>query len=129
MTNKTKDMPQRISTKKSDFCCIFGRSSIDYDSLKEEKNRRDHNYSLESAVYLLERWILPVESPPLITSDSIIKNGEIRHQHMTVDDERNIVFFVTTMRAEEIIRVISLRRASEGERSTFIKITGYSKID
>lgn len=117
----------KLGINETDFRLVFGSSQIDYDHTKEEKNRKKHGYSLESAVYLLERWLLPVPSHPFITSDPITINGELRHQHMGVDDENNIVFIVSTMRANETVRVISFRCASEKERNVFITHTGYNK--
>lgn len=121
------DFAKRLGIKDTDFRLIFGHSKIDYDPEKEENNRKKHGYSLESAVYLLERWILPIESPPFITSDPIENDGEIRHQHMGLDDAGNVVFIVTTMRPDETVRVISFRRASEEEREAYYSVTGYNK--
>ena len=81
----------------TDFRVVIGNTSIDYDGTKEEINRRKHGYSLESAAYLLRRLVLPIPSPFFITTDPFEENGEIRHNHMTLDDEGNIVFFATTM--------------------------------
>lgn len=123
------DFAKRLGIKDTDFRLIFGRSKIDYDPEKEESNRKKHGYSLESAVYLLERWILPIELPPFITSDPIEKekDGEIRYQPMGLDDAGNVVFIVTTMRPDETVRVISFRRASEEEREVYYSVTGYNK--
>ena len=121
------DIPKRLGIKDTDFRLVIGRSKIDYDPEKEEINRKKHGYSLESAVYLLERWLLPIESPPFITSDPIEKNGEIRHQHMGLDDEDNVVFMVTTMRPDEIVRIVSFRCASEEERKVYYSVTGHKK--
>lgn len=117
----------KLGIKETDFRLVIGRSHINYDHSREEKNRKKHGYSLESAIYLLERWLLPIPSTPFITSDSINTNGEIRHQHIGIDDENNIVFIVTTMRPDEAVRVISFRRASESERNIFTAHTGYDK--
>ena len=105
----------------TDFRVVIGNTSIDYDGTKEEINRRKHGYSLESAAYLLRRLVLPIPSPFFITTDPFEENGEIRHNHMTLDDEGNIVFFATTMRPGETVRVISLRRASTDERRQYIE--------
>ena len=107
-----------------DFRLVFGSSKIDYDHNKEARNRKDHEYSLESAVYLLEHLMLPINPRPFITRDASTTE-ERRHEHMTIDDSGHIVFMVTTMRAKETIRVISLRRAHENEREVFIYYTGY----
>jgi uncharacterized DUF497 family protein len=103
----------------TDFRLIIGRSKIDYDWDKEEENRRKHGYSLESAVHLLEGMLLPLGRPEVATSDPIDCGGEIRHQHLTVDDSGKVVFFVTTMRRDETVRVISLRRASDQEEEIY----------
>jgi len=121
------DIPNKFGIKKTDFRGVFGRTKIDFDPDKEEINRKKHQYSLLSAVDLLERWILPIASTPFITSDPIEINNEIRHQHIGVDDSGNVVFIVTTMREDETVRVISFRRAHEDERELFKSLTGYNK--
>ena len=103
----------------TDFRLIIGRSKIDYDRTKEKANRKKHGFSLESAVHFLEGMLLPLGRPPVVTSDPVDCNGEIRHQHMTVDTSGEVVFFVTTMRADETVRVISFRRASAEEEAIY----------
>ena len=121
------DIPKKLGIRDSDFRGVIGSTQIDYDLDKEDSNRKKHGYSLASAADLLWRWILPIASTPFITSDPIDVNGEIRHQHIGVDDSGNIVFMVTTMREDETVRVISFRRASKEERNLFIQGTGYNK--
>ena len=123
------DIQKKLGIKQTDFRVVFGGTRIDFDPDKEDYNRKEHKYSLQSAVDLLERWILPIPSTPFITSDPIERNGEIRYQHIGVDDSGNIVFIVTTMRAEETVRVISFRRAHENERELFESSTGYNKAN
>jgi uncharacterized DUF497 family protein len=101
------------------FHLIIGRSKIDYDRDKEEENRKKHGYSLESAVHFLEGMILPLGRPLVATSAPIDCQGEIRRQHMTLDDSGKVVFFVTTMRQDETVRIISLRRASTYEEEFY----------
>lgn len=111
-----------------DFHLVIGRTRVDYDPTKEDVNRRCHEYSLESAVHFFTRLLLPIPQPPFVTSDaSTVK--ERRHQHMTVDDQGKIVFFVTTMRADETVRVISLRRAHPSERQLFTTLTGFKEAN
>jgi uncharacterized DUF497 family protein len=116
-----------LSIRNYDFRLIVGRTKVDYDRDKEDENRKKHGYSLESAVYLLERDILPINSKPFITSDPFKEGGEVRHIHMGVDDNGYVVFMATTMRPDETVRVISFRRASEKEREIFHKYTGYNE--
>lgn len=118
---------EKLGVNETDFRLILGSRKIDYDLNKEDENRKKHGYSLESAVYLLEKWLLPIPSTPFIISDPINVNGEIRHQHMGLDDENKIVFIVSTMRENEKIRVISFRKASKEEENTFTMHTGYNK--
>ena len=123
-----KDIPKKLGIKATDFRLVFGTSRIDYDPNKETINREKHGYSLESAVYLLERCLLPISAnPKFITSEPFTEGGEIRHQHMGVDDAGNVVFMVTTMRPDETVRVISFRRANIEERELFRSLTSYSK--
>ncbi|WP_431067483.1 BrnT family toxin [Methylotuvimicrobium sp.] len=123
------DIPEKLGINETDFRLVFGYSKIDYDLEKDESNRKKHGYSLESAVYILQNWLLPIQSHPFITSDPIIKGDEIRHQHIGVDDENNVVFIVTTMRTDETVRVISFRRASKEERQIFADHSGYNNAN
>lgn len=107
---------------KTDFRLIIGRTGIDYDRNKEEINRKRHGYSLESAVYIFERALLPIGAPIMFTSDPIERNGEIRHNHLAIDDQKNVVFIVTTMRPNEIVRVISFRRANHKETKLYTSL-------
>lgn len=118
----------KLGISDDEFRQVFGRTRIDYDPNKEESNRRKHGYSLESAVHLLERLMLPVGEPlPHAISDSFMENDEVRHMHMSVDDAGKIVLMVTTMRQDETVRVISFRRAKESERKQFCELTGYAE--
>jgi uncharacterized DUF497 family protein len=121
------DVTEKLGIRETDFRLIFGRSKVDYDHNKELINRKKHGYSLESAVHLLTRWLLPISSLPFITSDPFEKKGEIRHKHMGVDDSGNVVLMVTTMREDETVRVISFRIASQEEQQIFYSLTGYNK--
>jgi uncharacterized DUF497 family protein len=108
---------------KTDFRVVIGSTCIDYDPNKEQINRENHHYSLESAVYLLQRLALPIPSPLFMTTGPFEEKGEIRHNHMTLDDNGHVLFFVTTMRPGETVRVISLRRASDAEESLYVMST------
>ena len=112
----------------TDFRLIIGRSRIDYDFDKEEENRKKHEYSLESAVHFLEGMLLPLGRPLVATSDPIDCCGEIRYQHMTLDDSGKVVFFVTTMRQDETVRVISLRRASTQEEEIYRQACRHGEV-
>ncbi len=119
------DYPKRLGIPDYEFRLIFGKTKIDYDVNKEMTNRQKHDYSLESAVHLLEKVLLPINTTPFLSSDAFKANGEVRHMHMGVDHEGQVLFMVTTMRADETVRVISVRRASEEERLQFEHLTGY----
>lgn len=107
---------------------VIGRTRIDYDVDKESINREKHGYSLESAVQLLERILFPLGGPPpCMTCGGFIKHEEVRHKHMGVDDSGKVVVLVTTMRPDEIVRVISFRRASNDERDKFYEVTGFKE--
>lgn len=109
----------------TDFRVVIGSTKIDFDPNKEDANREKHKYSLSSAVHFLERLILPIAQPPYLTREANDASGEVRHEHMTVDSDGHVVFFVTTMRSNETVRVISLRKASPEERAVFSHITGF----
>jgi len=122
------DVPQRLGIPTHEFRVVFGGTTVDYDLDKEDINRKKHGYSLQSAVHLLERYVFPFgDAPPHVVSDAFIENGEIRHMHMSADDNGKVVYMVTTMRPKETVRVISFRRASEAERQTFRELTGYTE--
>lgn len=113
-------IPAKLGIPDSEFRLVIGSSQIGYDPDKESKNREKHGYSLESAVHLLERILLPSGSqPPHIFRDASAPRGKVRHNHMSIDDSGNVVFMVTTMRPDETVRIISFRRASEEERKLY----------
>ncbi|HUW37673.1 MAG TPA: BrnT family toxin [Rhodocyclaceae bacterium] len=114
--------------KTEDFRLVIGSTKIDYDREKDDANRTKHHYSLESAVHFFTRLLLPSHQPPFLTHDASTAD-ERRHEHMTVDDQGNIVFLVTTMRSEETIRIISLRRANSKEREVFTALSGFQELD
>lgn len=120
------DIPAKLGIPNYEFRLVFGSTKLDYDPRKEDTNRKKHRYSLESAVYLLERLLLPLENPkPHAVSDAFIENGEVRHMHLSVDDGGCIVLMVTTMRPDETVRIISFRKADSNERDTFRQLTGF----
>lgn len=121
------DIPKKLGIKETDFRLVIGGSQIDYDASKEAANLKTHGRSLKEALPILENFILPVNRRPFITHDPTERSGEIRHQHMGLDQQGNIVFFVTTMRPDETVRVISFRRASRKERRVFAELTGYKE--
>jgi|SRR5208282_5244047 len=121
-----KNIPEKLGIPDHEFRVIFGGTTVDYDLNKEDTNRKKHNYSLLSAVHLLERLLLPIGSTvPYLVSDAFLENGEVRHMHMSIDDNGKVVLMVTTMRLNETVRVISIRRASEQERGKFKELTDY----
>jgi uncharacterized DUF497 family protein len=122
-----EEFTKNLGISNHDFRLIIGRTKIDYDETKEHINREKHGYSLLSAVHLLEKQLLLQDTRYFKTSEPFKENDEVRHMHMGLDDSRNIVLMVTTMRPGETVRVISFRRASDKERETFIKMTGYNK--
>jgi uncharacterized DUF497 family protein len=105
----------------TDFRLIIGSTGIEYDPTKEEANKRKHGYSLERATSIFERYMLPLGSLALFINEPIERNGEIRHNHLTLY-ERKVVFIVTTMRPGEKVRVISFRRASTKEIKIYIEL-------
>lgn len=113
------DIPEKFGIPAHEFRVVFGGTKIDYDLDKEKENRKNHGYSLESAVHILKRLVFPSLSPRPHFYIDVSRKGEIRHKHLTVDDSDNVVVMVTTMRPEETVRVISFRRASEDERKEF----------
>lgn len=120
------EIPRKMGIPDWEFRVVIGRTKIDYDLDKEYSNREKHGYSLESTVLLLERMVFPFGEPlPRMTSDGFMEEGEVRHMHTSVDDSGKVVLMVTTMRADETVRIISFRRASEEERQQFYQHTGF----
>lgn len=121
-------IPAKLGIPEHEFRIVLGGTKVDYDPNKEEANRTKHGYSLESAVYFLEGLLLPTSTPrPHAVSDAFLENNEARHMHMLVDDSGNVVLMVTTMRPDETVRVISLRKAHPDEREEFHRLTGYAQ--
>lgn len=119
-------IPSKLGIPDWEFRVVIGSTKVDYDPSKEELNRKKHNYSLESAVEQLEHLILPVGKPrPYMVSDGFQEGGEVRHMHMGIDDTGKVVLFITTMRQNETVRIISYRRASSEDRELFFQHTGY----
>ena len=116
-----------IPWEPEDFRVVIGGSAIDYDPDKEDENRAKHKYSLASAVDIFEKLLLPVPSAPICTRNASTQ-PEQRHEHLAVDSDGKVVFIVTTMRQDETIRIISLRRASSEERDYFTQATGYTEL-
>lgn len=111
------DISGRLGIPDWEFRVVFGRTNIDYDPDKETINRSKHGFCLESGARHLERLILPIgPSAPHMRDGDFVDGSEVRHTHMGVDDSGKIVFFVTTMRPNETVRLISYRRASPEER-------------
>lgn len=115
---------EKLGIAPHDFRLIFGRTRIDYDPRKDEANRKKHGYSLESAVYLFEACFAVFSRRRIFTSDSFVENGEVRHQHLVEDEDGAVLMVVTTMRHDETVRVISVRRANSSERAFFVKHWG-----
>ncbi len=127
MSDEPLDFSSALGIPEHEFRLVLGRTKIDYDPNKNTRNIEKHTYSLEYAVRLLERLLLPIGVPrPYARCDSFMENGEVRHQHMFVDDNGHVVLMVTTMRDDETVRVISLRPAHEDERARFQELTGWA---
>mgnify|MGYP001313368051 CR=1 FL=1 len=100
------------------FRLVLGTTRVEFDSTKDEVNRRKHKYSLSCAVDIFESALLL--QYPFVTSDTFIEQGELRHMHLA-EYQGRIVLIVTTMRNEETVRVISMRDASDEERQQYLK--------
>ena len=124
------DFPRKLNPHAQDFRLSFGTTRIDHDPANELANRKKHGYSLESAVRLLTKILLPSGTAHQhLFSEVEHYGGEVRHQHLCVDDAGHVVFMVTTMRPDETVRVMSLRRADVDERDSFSRLTGYTEPD
>jgi uncharacterized DUF497 family protein len=113
------EIAAQLGIPEGEFRIVPGRTKIEYDPGKNDKNRSTHKFDLESATHLLSKW---VTSPyQIITSEGYPENDEVRHMHLVQDDDKRILMIVTTKRSGETIRIISLRSASQEEQATFNK--------
>lgn len=108
----------------SEFRLIVGRSTIAFDPAKDVRNLILQRKSLTEAGRILQCELFGTGRAPLITRDAK-SSSEVRHEHMGVGSDGKIVFFVTTMRPDEVVRVISLRRASLKERQIYCLLTQF----
>ena len=115
-----------LGIQEHEFRIILGRTQIQFDPLKEVLNRKKHHYSLQSAANILERYAL-LGRPVLAYRDLSPRSGEYRYEMLSSGDKGNeILFFVVTMRPDELIRIISLRQASEHEKNYYLALTLHS---
>jgi uncharacterized DUF497 family protein len=113
----------RLGIKEHQFRLIIGTTRIDYDQNKEQINRKKHGYSLASAAYLLQRFLLPIPQSPLPRGGPFKRNCEYRYELMALDDDgHTVLFLVVTMRPTEIVRIISCRKACEPETEIYKQI-------
>jgi len=121
-------IPEEIGIPEWEFRLVFAKTKVTFDENKELENRKKHKYSLMSAFHYFEALMLPIKHEPFMTSDSFVENGEVRHMHMGLH-EGSVVVFVTTMREEEVVRVISFRRASNSESEEFFQQIAKIKLN
>lgn len=125
---RAMNTPEQFGIPDYEFRLVFGVTEIDYDPAKEELNRKNHQYSLASALLILKNLVWPTgPKQPHLIKGPFLEKGEVRHMHMSIDDDGKVVLMVTTMRPEETVWVISFRRASPQEREEFRALTGYSE--
>ena len=112
-------IPERFGVPDHAFRVVIGSTKIEFDENKEQKNRSKHGYSLESAKYILESFILHFH-PPLLFRGPEKTGDEFRSEIMSLDDTGKVVlFFVVTMRPNESVRIISLREADDKEAKIY----------
>ncbi|MGD0590115.1 MAG: BrnT family toxin [Bacteroidota bacterium] len=111
---------KQLGVEEHQLRLVLGSTRIEYDPEKENINRQKHGYSLESAAYLLQRRLLPIQQPSMLYKGPTKQNGEHRYEIITLDDDnKTVVYFVITMREDEIVRIISFRKASRREASLY----------
>ncbi len=115
------DIPKRLGIQDSDFRLVLGGSSISYDPAKNDANVVKHGYSFDDAKKIFERLVFPFggKSVPWVIKNSIPINNEMRSNILTKDENGHIVLIALTMRPDETVRIISMRRASKAERAIF----------
>lgn len=94
---------------------VLGTTAIDYDPNKEEQNKSKHGYSLSCAQDVIEQLLL-LQKPAL--HRSYMRGDEERFDMMT-EYQNRIVHITATMRKGDVVRVISMRDASEKERKEY----------
>lgn len=87
---------------------------IEWDDAKNRQNIRKHGFDLADAQ---ELFLGP--APFLVTLDSRIDYGEDRWKGIGMLHEVVVVAIVFTERAQDIVRVISLRKADARERKAY----------
>ena len=122
------DIPKKLNIQETDFRLVIGTTSIDYDPNENEINISNHGYSFDEAIVIFEQILLPISStPPFMVKDSIEVNGERRSNIITIDKQGKVILIALTMRRNETVRIISMRRASKKERDIFAKLLGYNQ--
>jgi uncharacterized DUF497 family protein len=121
------DIPKKLKIQETDFRLVIGSTGIDYDPSKNEINISNHGYSFDEAIAIFEQMLLPISpTPPFMVKDSIEVNGELRSNIITIDKRGKVILIALTMRQNEKVRIISMRRASKKERNLFTKLVGYN---
>ena len=93
---------------------IPGRTTIDYDENKNQKNIKKHGYSLEEAKHVLEEIMLL--QPKYIVSEDYEKNYETRFNILGTY-KGDVVTLACTLRDEgEVVRVINMHRVDRGQK-------------
>lgn len=125
---KQMDIPKKLNIKETDFRLVIGSSRIDYDPKKNEINKSVHGYSFDEAIAIFEQILLPIPpTPPIMFKDSIEVNGELRSNIITTDKQGKVILIALTMRQNETVWIISMRRASRKERDLFAELIGYNQ--
>ena len=60
MSHELRDFSSSLNIPVHEFRLVFGRTKIECDPNKDKENRKKHKYALESAVWLLEKILLPI---------------------------------------------------------------------
>jgi uncharacterized DUF497 family protein len=117
------DIPKKLKIQDTDFRLVIGSTGIDYDPNKNEINISNHGYSFDEAMSIFEQILLPISTtPPFMVKDSIEVNGELRSNIITIDKQGKVILIALTMRHNETVWIISMRRASKKERNIFAKL-------
>ena len=85
---------------------------FEWDPVKSRKNKERHGISFSEA---LEIW-----QGPHITVDGIAKSKDGERRNATLGFVRGELFVGIWTKRGQVIRLISVRRASDGEKKVFI---------
>lgn len=106
-----------MTGKENNYIIIMKYLSFEWDDVKAEENKRKHGITFEEAcsVFLDERAILKVDPDHSWDEEGFLLLGQ--------SIRLNILVVVHTCReSENVLRIISARRATKSEKNDYVKL-------